>query len=61
MANGHMALEMEIQALDHGPAYKNDDIYILELGTIIFKADSLQQMIDITSHMDKYYKVEVKQ
>lgn len=31
------------------------------LGTIIFKADSLQQMIDITSHMDKYYRVEVEQ
>ena len=28
---------------------------------IIFKADSLQQMIDITSHIDKYYKVEVEQ
>lgn len=31
------------------------------LGTILFRTDSLQQMIDITSHMDKYYKVEVEQ
>lgn len=30
------------------------------LGTIIFKADSVEDMISITSDIDKYYKVEVE-
>lgn len=30
------------------------------LGTIIFKADSMQEMIDITNNMSQYYKVEVE-
>lgn len=43
---------------DEVHAYQNTSH---SLGTIIFKADSLQQMIDITDHMDKYYRVEVEQ
>ena len=30
------------------------------LGTIIFKAESLEQMVEITNNMEKYYKVEVE-
>ena len=29
------------------------------MGTILFKADSVEEMIKITSNMDKYYQVEV--
>lgn len=42
---------------DHVTAYKNTSD---SLGTILFKADSLDEMIDITQNIDKYYKVQVK-
>lgn len=38
-------------------AYKNTSD---SLGTILFKANSLDEMIDITQNIDKYYKVKVK-
>lgn len=43
---------------------KGEPVYIFEntthsLGTILFRADSLEQMIEITSNMDDYFRVEV--
>ena len=42
---------------EHVTAYKNTSD---SLGTILFKANSLDEMIDITQNIDKYYKVKVK-
>ena len=42
---------------EHVTAYKNTSD---SLGTILFKANTLDEMIDITQNIDKYYKVKVK-
>ena len=41
---------------DQVHAYQNTSH---SLGTILFKADSIEEMIEITSHIERYYKVEV--
>lgn len=42
---------------DEVTAYKNTTN---SLGTIIFKADSIEEMIEITNNIEKYYKVVTK-
>lgn len=41
---------------DKVTAYQNTEH---SLGTILFKTDTLDEMIEITSNMDKYYRVEI--
>jgi hypothetical protein len=31
------------------------------MGTILFKADTVEEMIEITDNIEKYYTVEVEQ
>ncbi len=56
-ANNLLEVHCTYKEGDQVEPYKNTTN---SMGTILFKADSVEEMIKITSNMDRYYQVEVK-
>ena len=55
--NNLLEVHCTYEAGDQVTAYQNTEH---SLGTILFKADNIEEMIEITSNIDKYYQVEVE-